>query len=27
VRNTTLNQKGEAVQIATGSLLVPRRRS
>ena len=25
VRNTTLNQKGEAVQIATGSLLVPRR--
>jgi acyl dehydratase len=25
VRNTTLNQNGEAVQIATGSLLVPRR--
>jgi acyl dehydratase len=27
VRNTTLNQKGEAVQIAVGSLLVPRRPS
>lgn len=27
VRNTTLNQKGEAVQIAIGSLLVPRRPS
>ena len=25
VRNTTLNQNGEAVQIATGTLLVPRR--
>jgi acyl dehydratase len=27
VRNTTLNQNGEAVQIAIGSLLVPRRPS
>ena len=25
LRNTTLNQKGEAVQITVGSLLVPRR--
>jgi acyl dehydratase len=25
LRNTTLNQNGEAVQIVVGSLLVPRR--
>src|SRR5688500_10038294 len=27
VKNTTLNQRGEAVQIQVGSLLVPRRRT